>query len=160
MLSLTDAQQMVTSFIDLPSKIRFTFKIYFVLFLTVLGLCWCKSFSNCGEQGGLLSSWHGAWTHCGGIFVAKHGLQVLRLQQLQHMGCICGSLAPRAQAQQLWHTRLSCSEAWDLPGLVIEPMSPAWADGFFPTKPGKPLFYLLNKKFQLSQRTLKGKRQT
>ena len=43
----------------------------------------------------------------------------------------------------------------------MEPMSPVWAGGFFPTEPpGKPLFYLFNKKFQLSQITLNGKNQT
>ena len=91
-------------------QIFISFKIS--CFLVALGLrCYPRAFSSCGEWG-LLSSGSARASHCGGFFVAEHGLQAHGLQYLRRSGLV----AP-------WHvesswigdwTRVSCIGRWIL----------------------------------------------
>ena len=95
-------------------------KFIYLLFLAVLGLCFCvRAFSTCGERGPLFIAVRGPLTIAASL-VAEHRLQTLRLSS-------CGS-----RAQLLRGT-------WDLPRPGLEPVSPALAGRFSTTAPpGKP----------------------
>ena len=89
---LPDMLQLNTVYVLSPSQFLevqywfFSINLFIYLFLAALGLhCCAQAFSSCDEQRLL--------------FVAVHGLQARRLQQLW-------LLSSRAQAQQLWHMGL------------------------------------------------------
>ena len=99
----------------------FLFKFYlFILFMAVLGLCFCaRAFSSCSKWGPLFIAVRGPLAVAASP-VAEHRLQTCRLSN-------CGS---RAQ--------LFCG-MWDLPRPGLEPVSPALAGRFSTTAPpGKP----------------------
>ena len=94
--------------------------IYYVLFLAVLGLCFCvRALSSCGEWGPLFIAVRGPLTIAASP-VAEQRLQTLRLSR-------CGSRAQLLRGM------------WDLPRPGLEPVSPALAGRFSTTAPpGKP----------------------
>ena len=103
-----------------------------IMFFIYCWLCWffiaAGLFSACGKQG-LLSS------YANGLLIAVASVPEQRLS---------GSCSAWAQTFQLLGSRaqarwLGTHSMWDLPGLGIEPFSPALAHGFFTTEPlGKP----------------------
>ena len=111
---------------------------FIYLFLAALGLCCCvPAFSSCDERGTLFA------TVCRLLIavvspVVEHRLQARGLQLHRLSSCGTRALERRlssggAQAQLLRST-------WDLPGLGLEPVSPAFAGGFLTTAPpGKSL---------------------
>ena len=77
---------------DLPNvgPLLFALQIYLFiyLFLAALGLRCCTwAFSSCGEWGLLFVAVHGLLVAVASLAVV-HGLQALRLQQLQHAGSV------------------------------------------------------------------------
>ena len=98
---------------------EFIYFIYF--FLAALDL-------RCGAQA----------SHCGGFSCAVHGLQEHGLQQLWHTAHGLNS----CDSWALEHRLSSCGARaqllcgmWDLPGLELEPVSPALPGGFVTTVP-------------------------
>ena len=140
---------------------------YLYIFLAVLGLCCCaRAFSSCSEQG-LLFIVVGGLLIVVASLVVEHGLQAHRLQQLQHTMSVVMACGPQSAwvsvvvvrglsscgAWALERRLSSCGARaqllcgmWDLPGLGIEPVSPALAGGFLTTvPPGKsPTYTFLN----------------
>ena len=96
------------------------FKIYFYLFMAVLGLRFCaRAFSSCGERGPLFIAVRGPLTIAASL-VEEHRLQTCRLSN-------CGSRAQLLRGM------------WDLPRPGLEPVSSALAGRFSTTAPpGKP----------------------
>ena len=88
--------------------------------MAVLGLRFCaRAFSSCGKWGPLFIAVRGPLTIAASP-VAEHRFQTRRLSS-------CGSRAQLLRGM------------WDLPGLGLEPVSPALAGGFSTTAPpGKP----------------------
>ena len=86
----------------------------------MLGLrCCTQAFSSWGEQRLLFIAVRLRW-----LFL------------LQSMGSrSTGFTSCGTQAQWLWHTGLVAPSMWDLPGLGLEPMSPALAGGFLTIVP-------------------------
>ena len=95
--------------------------------MAVLGLRFCaRAFSSCGKWGPLFIAVRRPLTIVASL-VAEHKLQTRRLSN-------CGSRAQLLRGM------------WDLPGLGLEPVSPALAGGFLTTAPpGKPFYnFLIN----------------
>ena len=95
--------------------------------MAVLGLRFCaRDFSSCGKWGPLFIAVRRPLTIVASL-VAEHKLQTRRLSN-------CGSRAQLLRGM------------WDLPGLGLEPVSPALAGGFLTTAPpGKPFYnFLIN----------------
>ena len=99
-------------------------KIFIYLFLAVLGLSCCMSFSLCDKQG-----------------LAGRGLPIsvaslVAGQELWHSGFSrCCSWAPEHRLKSCGAQAQLLRGMWDLPGPGIEPMSPALAGEFFTTEP-------------------------
>ena len=93
--------------------------------MAVLDLRFCaRAFSSCGKQGPLFIAVRRPLTIAASL-VAEHRIQMRRLSN-------CGSRAHLLRGM------------WDLPGPVLEPVSPALAGRFSTTAPpGKPLGDLL-----------------
>ena len=91
-----------------------------ILFMAVLGLCFCaRAFSSCGKWGPLFIAVRGPLTIAASL-VAEHRLQTHRLSN-------CGSWAQPLRGM------------WDLPRPGLELVSPALAGRFSTTAPpGKP----------------------
>ena len=92
------------------------------------------AFSSCSEQGLLFTAELELLT-AGASLIAEHGLQVLGLQELQHVG---SAVVARG---------LRCPSACGiLPQPGMEPVSPALADRFLaPGPPGKSLKSFLDR---------------
>ena len=110
--------RVVFSFLIEPSFSLYLF--IYLLFMAVLGLCFCaRAFSSCGKRRPLFIAVRGPLTVVASL-VAEHRLQKRRLSS-------CGS---RAQ---------SLHGMWDLPRPRLEPVTPALAGRFSTTAPpGKP----------------------
>ena len=118
-----------------PSSMCLFFFVCFkfiYLFLAVLCLCCCaRAFSSCGKQGLFFVAVRGLLIAVASL-VAEHGLQAHGLQQLWLSGS-------RAQAQQLWCTRLAAPRHVGSSQTRARHLSPALAGGFLTTAPpGKP----------------------
>ena len=100
----------------------------------MLGLCCCaRAFSSCGEPGLLFIAVCELLSHCGGF-------SCCRAQALGAWASVV--VARRLSSCGAW-AYLLCG-MWDLPGLGLEPVSPALAGGFLTTvPPGKSLIFLL-----------------
>ena len=99
----------------------------------MLGLCYCTAFLQL-RGGGLLSTCSVRASHYGGFSCCRAWAQGS-----------CGTWAQlelRLNSCDVW--ALLPHSMWDLPGLGIEPVSPAFAGGFFTTElPGKPCCEIL-----------------
>ena len=104
---------------QLLNKSSFFF-FFFILFMAVLGLCFCaRAFSSCGKWGPLFIAVRGPLTIAASLLV-EHRLQTRRLSN-------CGSRAQLLRG------------IWDLPRPGLESVSPALAGRFSTTAPpGKP----------------------
>ena len=106
--------------------------------------CTGSSFAGCGPSvGGVSRGYSLAAVHRLLIVAAsrvERGHQVQGLQQLQLTGSAVATHGPESAAQWLCCTSLAVPWHVVLPGLGIQPMSPALAGKFFTTEPpGKPL---------------------
>ena len=107
------------------------------LFMAVLGLHYCTSFSLLVvSEGQLLSSYGTQASHYSGFSSCEH--------RLQSVGSLVAALESRAPAQSCGAgTQLLCG-MWDLPRSRIEPMPPALVNRFSTTEqPGKPPLMIL-----------------
>ena len=121
-----------------------------ILFIFIyFWLCWSsflhRLFSSCGEQE-LLSSCGVQASYCGDFFCCRTQLQGAWVSIVVAHGlnsCSSQALEHKLNSWDSW-TQLPCS-MWDIPGLGIEPVSPALTGGFFTTEPpGKPAIEDLN----------------
>ena len=111
---------------SLGASIIFFFFNFIYLFLAALGLpCCVRAFSSCGEWGLL--------------FVAVRGLCIALLlwsRGSRHAGFrSCGLRAQEHRLSSCGAWVLLLHGMWHLPGLGLEPVSPALAGGFLTTAP-------------------------
>ena len=133
----------------------FFFKIiiylFILLFLAVLGLCFCtRAFSSCGKRGPLFIAVRGP------LFISVHGpLAITASLVAEHrlQTCRLSSCGSRAQLLR---------SMWDLPRPGLKPTSPALAGGLSTTvPPGKPSFAFLTCESQPTwKRKMLSKKQT
>ena len=111
--------------------------VFAFYFLVALGLrCCAWAFSSCGERGLLFIAVHGLLIAVASL-VVEHGLQACGLSS-------CGSRALERRLGSCGTWAQLLRGMWDLPGLGLEPVSPALAGGFLTTAPpGKSLYQVL-----------------
>ena len=115
------------SFCNFIGKNKFLFIILFMcLFLSVIGLSGCTSFSLVVESEGCSLRW----------------LLLLWTLGLRYLWCVASTVGAPGLEHRLsrcgTQAKLLCG-MWDLPGSGIEPVSPALVGRFFTTEPpGKP----------------------
>ena len=120
-------------------------KVFFILFLAVLGLRCYGGFSLVAASRvcSLVAAYR--LPIAVAFLVVEHGFQVQRLQQLPHGLSSCSSRALEHRLNSCGALAQLLCGMWVLTGPGIEPMSPALESRFFTTEPsGKPSTVLLH----------------